>query len=158
MGSLKATPGKTTAFSCPVPIYLFNKMIGKVQQDSFQCLRIRIDTDFDQYEPGQTRYGSPGSPGESLLPRDCQDVLGSFQNRSGLQTSPKSAAPQTPTTAPATRQRCAAPTRNTACVSTAKSANLPTARRNCVHFAPTWTLPRPPRLHPSIIANISLLN
>jgi len=33
------------------------------------------------------------------LPRDCQDVLGSFQNRSGLQTSPKSAAPQAPTPA-----------------------------------------------------------
>lgn len=71
-------------------------MIGKVQQDSFQCLRIRIDADYDQYEPGQTRFGSPNSPGESLLPRDCQESLTSFPSRSGLQTPPKSSPASNP--------------------------------------------------------------
>lgn len=63
-------------------------MIGKVQQDSFPSLRIRID-EYDQYEPSlSSGYGSPVSPGESLLPRDCHETFNGFLAKSsGLQTS-----------------------------------------------------------------------
>lgn len=58
-------------------------MIGKVQnQDSFQSLRIRISE--SEYEPNQFGYSAPSSPGESLLPRDCQEYR--TAPRSGVQT------------------------------------------------------------------------
>jgi len=66
-------------------------MIGKVQQDSFQSLRIQIDQ--AQSEPFGFNLGSPSSLGDSLssLDRDCPIGTGrSLLNRSQSQTSSRS--------------------------------------------------------------------
>jgi len=65
-------------------------MIGKVQQDSFQSLRIRIDAGNDiEFDPIRSGFSSPvGSVGDSLLlGRDCQEPGARMRQLSGYQTS-----------------------------------------------------------------------
>lgn len=69
-------------------------MIGKVQQDSFQGLRIRIDADHSsgiEFDPSHSGFNSPvGSIGDSLAPgsaRDCLESGRMSQNLCGYQTN-----------------------------------------------------------------------
>lgn len=69
-------------------------MIGKVQQDSFQGLRIRIDADHSsgiEFDPAHSGFSSPvGSIGDSLAQgsaRDCLESSRMSNNLCGYQTN-----------------------------------------------------------------------
>jgi len=75
-------------------------MIGKVQQDSFQGLRIRIDADNSsgfEFDPVHSGFSSPvGSIGDSLAPGSARDCLESGRmsgNLSGYQANSQQHSP-----------------------------------------------------------------
>merc|ERR1719308_371509 len=131
--------GQARPATAVVCLFILFKMIGKVQQDSFQSLRIQIDQGHS--EPFGFSLGSPSPLGDSLssLDRDCSVGSGrSLTVRSQNQTQLRSPVSPLHSRPLATRQRCAVHSRRTALASTARSVSSPTGPRR---FATSAVIP-----------------